>query len=52
MRWCGYVKSFPRRRIVEQGSHDQLIAANGAYATLYNAQFSGTAVVDPASAAR
>jgi ATP-binding cassette subfamily B protein len=25
--------------IVEQGSHDELIAQDGAYATLYNSQF-------------
>ncbi|MDX6261118.1 MAG: ATP-binding cassette, subfamily multidrug efflux pump, partial [Kribbellaceae bacterium] len=31
--------------IVEQGTHQQLLAVNGAYARLYNAQFSG-AVVD------
>ncbi|MFN8041237.1 MAG: ABC transporter ATP-binding protein [Acidimicrobiales bacterium] len=30
--------------IVEQGSHDELLAADGAYATLYNAQFAGAAV--------
>ena len=28
-------------RIVEQGNHDALIEANGAYASLYNAQFAG-----------
>ncbi len=28
-------------RIVEQGNHDELIAAGGAYANLYNSQFSG-----------
>jgi ATP-binding cassette subfamily B protein len=31
-------------QIVEQGSHDGLLAAGGAYATLYNAQFAGAAV--------
>jgi ATP-binding cassette, subfamily B, multidrug efflux pump len=30
-------------RIVEQGNHEQLLAANGAYATLYNAQFTNAA---------
>ena len=30
--------------IVEQGSHDQLLAADGAYARLYNAQFAAAAV--------
>jgi ATP-binding cassette subfamily B multidrug efflux pump len=30
-------------RIVEQGDHDQLLARNGAYARLYNAQFAGQA---------
>jgi ATP-binding cassette subfamily B protein len=30
-------------RIVEQGSHDELLQAHGAYARLYNAQFSGAA---------
>ncbi len=30
-------------QIVEQGSHDQLLARNGAYARLYAAQFSGAA---------
>jgi ATP-binding cassette subfamily B protein len=31
-------------RIVEQGSHDQLLAAGGAYFRLHNAQFAGAAV--------
>jgi ATP-binding cassette subfamily B protein len=31
-------------QIVEQGSHDALLAAGGAYAALYNAQFAGAAV--------
>ncbi len=30
-------------RIVEQGSHDELLALKGAYAELYNSQFSGAA---------
>jgi ATP-binding cassette subfamily B multidrug efflux pump len=30
-------------RIVEQGSHDELLARSGAYATLYAAQFAGAA---------
>ncbi|MDG2114563.1 MAG: ATP-binding cassette domain-containing protein, partial [Actinomycetota bacterium] len=30
-------------RIVEQGSHDDLLAAQGAYHALYNSQFSGAA---------
>jgi ATP-binding cassette subfamily B protein len=31
-------------RIVEQGSHDKLIADGGAYARLYAAQFAGAAI--------
>ena len=31
-------------RIVEQGSHDELLASGGAYAELYAAQFSGAAI--------
>ncbi len=30
-------------QIVEQGSHDDLLVANGAYARLYNAQFAAPA---------
>jgi ATP-binding cassette subfamily B protein len=30
-------------RIVEQGTHDELVAANGAYAALYESQFAGAA---------
>ena len=30
-------------QIVEQGTHDELLAAGGAYFTLYNAQFAGAA---------
>ena len=33
-------------RIVEHGNHDKLLAANGAYATLYNAQFTNAAASD------
>ncbi|MGC4964312.1 ABC transporter ATP-binding protein [Gordonia sp. DT218] len=33
-------------RIVEQGNHDQLLAAQGAYCRLYNSQFAGPAEVE------
>jgi len=33
--------------IVEQGSHDQLLASGGAYARLYQAQFSGAVTEEP-----
>ena len=32
-------------RIVEKGSHDELLAANGKYAEIYRSQFAGTAAV-------
>ncbi|SBT51820.1 ABC transporter ATP-binding protein [Micromonospora auratinigra] len=35
-----------RGRIVEQGSHDELLAANGAYARLYRSQFAGAVLTD------
>ncbi len=31
-------------RIVEQGAHEELLRANGAYAALYNAQFAAAVV--------
>lgn len=39
-----------RGRIVEQGSHEELFAAGGAYYRLYQSQFSGAAVGAPESA--
>lgn len=35
--------------IVEQGSHDELLAAGGAYHSLYNAQFASAVIDDDAS---
>ncbi|WP_107076410.1 ABC transporter ATP-binding protein, partial [Micromonospora sp. MH33] len=37
-------------RIIEQGSHDQLLAADGAYARLYRSQFAGAAIDEEAAA--
>ncbi len=37
-------------RIVEQGTHDELIATNGAYAALYNSQFTNTGEPAPEAA--
>jgi ATP-binding cassette, subfamily B, multidrug efflux pump len=38
-----------RGSIVEQGNHDQLLAADGAYARLYNAQFAAAGSVSEAT---
>ncbi|MER7330279.1 MULTISPECIES: ABC transporter ATP-binding protein [unclassified Micromonospora] len=39
-------------RIVEQGTHDELLAARGAYHRLYQSQFTAAAQPDPEPAAR
>ena len=36
-------------RIVEQGNHEQLLDAEGAYARLYNAQFAGSIIEEEAA---
>ncbi len=43
IRGADVILVMERGRIVEQGSHDELLAAGGSYAALYRSQFAGAA---------
>ncbi|MEZ5167595.1 MAG: ABC transporter ATP-binding protein [Acidimicrobiales bacterium] len=47
IRGADVILVMERGRIVEQGSHAELLARQGAYHRLYNSQFEGAAVADP-----